>query len=93
MYGPQETNRFVEQGAFLLKAFHSEYAKNPMGRETEFWRGNLACWRGVAQDFFRERAGEMISLVRETTGLPFPHRGLMAQDGSGYLGMDLGADF
>jgi hypothetical protein len=93
MYGPQETSRCIDQGVFLLQTFHNEYNRNPQGRETEFWRGNLACWRGMVHDFFRDQAGEIISRVRQSTGLAIPHRGPLSPDGSGYLGWDSGADF
>ncbi|HLJ27486.1 MAG TPA: hypothetical protein VKY85_12305 [Candidatus Angelobacter sp.] len=93
MTGPQSISRLIEQGTFLLKTFHSEYSKDPVSRETEFWRGNLACWRGTLYDFFREHAEEILNRVRESTGLPMPHRGILAPDGSGYLGWDSGAEF
>ena len=91
--GRQDVARLIEQGIFLLEAFHSEYKKDPISRETEFWRGNLACWRGTLYDFFPEHAEEVLSSVRRASGLPMPHRGSLSPDGKGYLGWDSGADF
>jgi len=93
MFGPQATTRFIDHGAFLLRTFHREYEKDPTGRETEFWRGNLACWRGLAYDLFRDKADEIVSRVRLATNLPIPHRGPLSEDGTGYFGWDSGADF
>ncbi len=39
------SEELVRSGGFWLKAFHQSYAKDPVGRETEFWRGQIAGWK------------------------------------------------
>ncbi|MGH9433105.1 MAG: hypothetical protein ACRD3T_16360 [Terriglobia bacterium] len=85
-------DRLVEQGIFLLKAFHDEFTKDASGRETEFWRGELAGWRHTLERIYGEGATHnIIDLVRHGANLPIPHAGTPA--GDGYLGIDLEADF
>jgi Tfp pilus assembly protein PilV len=86
-------NRLVEQGEFLLKTFHQEYAKDRTSRETEFSRGNLAGWRHTLHTIYGDgEASAIIDRVRNSTKLPIPHSGPLAPDGSGYYGLDSGAD-
>jgi hypothetical protein len=93
MNGPQSFNYLVDQGGFLLRTFHNEYQRNRVGRETEFWRGSLACWRGMLHELFPKNAEAVLSRVRQSTGLPIPHRGPLSEDGTGYMGFDSGAEF
>ena len=89
----ETVNRLVQQGKFLLKAFHEEYAKDRTGRDTEFYRGNITGWRLTLQAFFPDFAEQVIDRARSESGLAIPHSGQLAKDGSGYLGFDSGADF
>ena len=42
----QQTEKAVlEHGRRLLESFHSAYEQDPVGRDTEFRRGEFACWR------------------------------------------------
>ena len=82
----------MEQGAFLLKAFHQEFAKDKRSRQTEFWRGELAGWRNTVHSIYGAAvAQDIIDRARHQTNLPVSHCGEPTDDG--YLGFDSAADF
>ena len=85
--------RLVQDGELMLRTFHQEYAKDQTSRETEFWRGNLAGWRHTLDVIYGDRAArKIVDRVRDRTGLPIPQSGSLASNGSGYYGVDPGAD-
>jgi len=81
--------RLAKQGEFLLKVFHACYAKDQVGRETEFWRGKIAGWKQTLVTCYGASTAEQIILrASEIANLPVPHSGTLAPDGSGYEGFD-----
>jgi hypothetical protein len=83
----------VQYGAFLLKAFHDLRAKDPVSRETEFRRGEIAGWkRTLVASYGADIAEQIILRARELAKLPVPHSGTLAPDGSGYEGFDSFSD-
>ena len=65
-------NRLVEQGEFLLKTFHAEYDKDPVGSKTEFVRGNLIGWRSTLHTLYRDYAEDIVNRVLAKTCLTIP---------------------
>jgi len=65
-------NRLVEQGEFLLKTFHAEYDKDPVGSKTEFVRGNLIGWRSTLHTSYRDYAEDIVNRVLAKTCLTIP---------------------
>jgi len=91
---PDALARLIKEGAFLLKVFHDEFAKDKTGRETEYWRGQLAGWRHALDSSFGESvAHSILELVRKRTTLTVPHCGPLSKDLTGYLGTDMEAEF
>jgi hypothetical protein len=85
--GAEEWERLLEQGEFLLKAFHEKKGTN----EEEFWRGNVAGFRIALESLYgTEETARLLSQLRKKTRLDIPHSGLKAV--GGYLGTDSEAD-
>lgn len=83
----------VQDGVFLLQTFHGIYSKDPVSRETEFWRGKIAGWkRTLVTSYGADIAEQIILRAREVAKLPVPHSGTLAADGSGYEGFDSFSD-
>jgi hypothetical protein len=83
----------VQDGSFLLKVFHDLYAKDSVGRETEFWRGKIAGWkRTLVAAYGADIAEHIILRAREVARLPVPHSGTLSPDGKGYEGFDSFSD-
>jgi predicted transcriptional regulator len=83
------SDELVKRGEFWLKAFHDSYAKDPVGRETEFWRGQIAGWKRTLVAVLGASTAEGIILrASESANLPVPHGGTLAPDGRGYEGFD-----
>ena len=83
------SEELVRSGGFWLKAFHQSYAKDPVGRETEFWRGQIAGWkRTLVAAYGASTAEKIILRASEVTKLPVPHAGTLSADGRGYEGFD-----
>jgi hypothetical protein len=83
----------VQYGVFLLKAFHDFRIKDPVSRETEFWRGQIAGWkRSLVTSYGADIAEQIILRAREAAKLPVPHSGTLSPDGSGYEGFDSFSD-
>jgi hypothetical protein len=83
------SGELVKSGEFWLKAFHQAYAKDPVGRETEYWRGQLAGWkRTLVAAYGASTAERMILEASEVAKLPVPHAGTLSPDGRGYEGID-----
>jgi hypothetical protein len=83
------SEELVRSGEFWLKAFHQLYAKDPVGRETEFYRGQIAGWKRTLVAAYGASMAEKI-ILRASTGanLPVPHAGPLSPDERGYLGFD-----
>ncbi len=62
----------MEQGKFLMKAFHAENDKNPDGRETELLRGQLAGWYSTLHTLYHDGAAEIVDRVSTKTRLSVP---------------------
>jgi hypothetical protein len=83
------SGELVKRGEFWLKAFHDSYAKDPVSRETEFWRGQIAGWKGTLVAAYGPGTAEKIILrASEVVNLPVPHAGSLSPDGRGYEGFD-----
>jgi len=65
-------DRLVAQGELLLKAFHAENKKDPIGRRAEFLRGGLVGWRSTLHTLYYDCAEEIVDRVLTKTGLAFP---------------------
>ncbi|MGD0566827.1 MAG: hypothetical protein ABSA78_00365 [Candidatus Sulfotelmatobacter sp.] len=65
-------NRLVEQGEFLLKSFHDEQQKDPLGVEAEFARGELIGWRSTLHTLYRDCAEDIVNRVVTRTRLQIP---------------------
>ncbi|SRR5579871_1847095 len=90
---PGTVSRLVEQGTFLLKAFHGEYSKEAHGKETEFARGNLTGWRHTLINAYGQNAAEEIIMeAAQTANLPIPHSGIRDKNGD-FIGWDSLAGF
>lgn len=86
---PKVGKVLAERGEFLLKAFHSEYEKDPVGLQTEFWRGQFIDWRQMLHIFYGDSAAEgMIEGVSNRTRLSIPPAGPLSDNGDGYIGWD-----
>jgi hypothetical protein len=88
---PNDRQRQViaESGESLLKVFHMMYEQNSAGTETEFYRGQLSCWKKMLVALYSEGAAEeMIMAASKAAGLSMPHGGPLADDGKGYMGFD-----
>jgi hypothetical protein len=71
-----------------LQAFHEAERKNPGGRESVSWRGQLGGFRHALGTIFGDRAASSIlEAVRRKTNLGFPHIGPVMDNGD-ILGMD-----
>jgi hypothetical protein len=76
-------------GEFWLKVFHDSYSKDPVSRETEFWRGQVAGWkRTLVAAYGASTAEKIILRASEAAKLPVPHAGTLSPDGRGYEGFD-----
>lgn len=85
--------RLARYGAQLLKTFHDEYARDPVGRDTEFRRGRITEWRQLMNFIYGTGTAELIvRAARQEAGLTIPHAGPLLEDGTGYCGFDSGAD-
>jgi hypothetical protein len=83
------SEELVRSGEFWLKAFHEYYAKDPIGRETEFYRGRIAGWkRTLVAAYGASTAEKIIFRASETAKLPMPHAGTLSPEGRGYEGFD-----
>ena len=83
------SGELVRSGEFWLKAFHRSYSKDPAGRETEFWRGQIAGWkRTLVAAYGASTAEKIILQASEAANLPVPHAGTLSSDGRGYEGFD-----
>jgi hypothetical protein len=83
------SGELVRSGEFWLKAFHQSYATDPVGRETEFWRGQIAGWkRTLVAAYGASTAEKIILRASEAAKLPVPHAGTLSPDGRGYEGFD-----
>jgi predicted transcriptional regulator len=83
------SEHLVQDGEFWLKAFHDSYAKDPVGRETEFWRGQVAGWKRTLVSAYGANIAEQIILrASKVANLPVPHSGTLSADGRGYEGFD-----
>lgn len=83
------SGELIRSGEFWLKAFHQSYSKDPVGRETEFWRGQIAGWkRTLVAAYGSSMAEEIILRASEAAKLPVPHAGTLSPDGRGYEGFD-----
>jgi len=76
-------------GEFLLKVFHESRSKDPVSRETEFWRGQIAGWKKTLVAAYGATTAEKI-ILRASKGaqLPVPHAGTLSPDGQAYEGFD-----
>ena len=72
MQNAETINRLVIQGESLLKSFHAEYEKDPVGHKTEFLCGSLAGWRDTLHTLYRDCAEEIIDRVVAKTCLAIP---------------------
>ena len=72
MQNAETINRLVEQGEFLLKAFHAAFEKDPAATETEFLRGDFAGWRDTLHTLYHESGEEIVDRVLAGTGLTIP---------------------
>jgi hypothetical protein len=83
------SGELVKSGEFWIKAFHQAYAKDPVGPETEYWRGQVAGWKRTLTSAYGASAAERIILrASEVAKLPVPHAGTLSPDGRGYEGFD-----
>jgi hypothetical protein len=88
---PKMERDLLERGKQLLEWFHAAYAKDPIGRETEFRRGQFTDWRHMLDLLFgRATAQRLTETASELTSLSIPPAGPLADDGQGYLGFDSG---
>jgi hypothetical protein len=72
-----------------LKAFHDEYARNPVSPATEFRRGHVAEFKQLLCAVYGERVGEDLVLrVRNNVKLSVPPAGPLSEDGQCYVGWD-----
>jgi hypothetical protein len=72
MQNAETINRLVAQGEYLLKTFHAEYGKAPIGYETEFLRGDRAGWRDTLHTLYHDCAEEIVDRVLVKTCLAIP---------------------
>lgn len=63
MQNAETIDRLVIQGEFLLKNFHAEYEKNPVGYKAEFLCGKLAGWRDTLHTLYHGCAEEIVDRV------------------------------
>ena len=83
------SGELVKSGEFWLKAFHQSYATDPIGRQTEYWRGQVAGWKRTLVAAYGAGIAERIILrASEVAKLPVPHAGTLSADGRGYEGFD-----
>jgi hypothetical protein len=83
------SGQLEKDGEFWLKAFHESYAKDPVGRETEYWRGKIAGWKRTLVTAYGASTAEQIILrASNAANLPVPHGGTLSRDGRGYEGFD-----
>ncbi|MGB9233652.1 MAG: hypothetical protein WCC04_04500 [Terriglobales bacterium] len=83
------SGELVKSGEFWLKVFHQSYSKDPVGRETEFWRGQIAGWkRTLVAAYGASTAEKIILRASESAKLRVPHSGTLTPDGRGYEGFD-----
>jgi hypothetical protein len=70
----EELERFASQLAFLLRAYHDACDKDPVSRETEFWRGNISGLRiGIEAFYGNAQAVEtVLDRLQQITGLKIP---------------------
>lgn len=86
---PKVGKALAEGGEFYLKAFHSEYEKDPAGPRTEFRRGQFTGWKQTLFMLYSEGvAEEIVEGVSNRTRLSVPPAGELSDDGKGYLGFD-----
>lgn len=70
---PEHLQRIVQQGAYILTAFHRELAKDKNSRHTEFWRKEAASFRHNIKDIYGSPTAITVAeLVQKHTGLQFP---------------------
>jgi len=72
MQNAETINRLVAQGEILLKSFHVEYKKDPIGRKTEFLCGKIAGWRDTLHTLYHDLAEEIVDCVVVKTCLSIP---------------------
>ena len=72
MQNAETIDRLVIQGEFLLKNFHAEYEKNPVGYKAEFLCGKLAGWRDTLHTLYHGCAEEIVDRVLAKTCLSIP---------------------
>jgi len=65
-------DRHVDQGALILKAFHTERANDPGGSGAEFLRGEFSGWRAAIHTEYHDCAEEIVDRVLAKTSLPIP---------------------
>jgi hypothetical protein len=72
-----------------LKNFHEQSAIDRISKETEFRRGHIAGWRHLLDFIYGRHVTELIvDKARKEAGLPFPHSGMLSEDGGSYYGLD-----
>jgi len=72
MQNVETINRLVAQGEFLLKTFHAEYERDPVGHKTEFLCGKLAGWHDTLHTLYHDGAEEIVDRVVAKTCLAIP---------------------
>jgi hypothetical protein len=83
------SDELVSSGDFWLKRFHESYSNDPTGRETEFYRGQIAGWkRTLVAAYGASTAEQIILRASSDANLPVPHSGPLSEDGHGYIGFD-----
>src|SRR5712664_3105302 len=88
---PATEKAVIEHGQRLLEQFHSAYESDPVGRETEFRRGQFIGWRHLLNAIFGSRVAQNLTEeVSDLAGLTIPHAGPLADHGQGYIGWDSG---
>jgi hypothetical protein len=72
MQNAETISRLVNQGEFILKTYHAEYEKDPVGHKTDFLRGNLVGWRETLHTLYHDDAEEIVDRVVAETRLDIP---------------------
>jgi hypothetical protein len=78
-------HRLVEQGQFLLRAYHAEHDKDPAGWNTEFARGKLIGWRSTLHTLYHEYAEDVVKRVVTRTHLTIPDGEVRSYDTPAFL--------
>jgi hypothetical protein len=85
---PTAKKRVVERLAWTLKTFHEAEGKKNGGYGSVSWRGQLGGFRHALDLIVGSKAtSEILEVVRQQTGLGFPHVGPVTDEGD-IFGMD-----